>query len=486
MKLGARLTAPPAGIVPGPAAAGGGMPAPPAPSAGLVGGVMAGAKAPTPFYGSGYTGLGDGDNGRAAGLYGWLDDDVKTRMKADNQYQMLAGDGQAVKLGDYLDAFKAADGRYVIKPHKQITHTKSGNLTEIAGEYGSREDMRRALGFAGAGDDMMVGFSNARSGGGDASGGVLSPADALALARRQASGAIHSDQREAAREASAPASRAYMASSDPQYKGFVQLGNVGPLNDDIGKMLPAIYAQVEATTPEQQRQVRNALFKYDDRYGLMANEQLVQAALGQNKNRSKGWLQDLVKFEAFNFKKMAGQIKDNPARLLYGSADPFSTKVWNGVLGTNDKPILNQMGGASDEAWREAAAKGINLGPAKTMHAIASTIAAFYGARGIGNAMGGGQLASAAGKGVVQAGMNNGQVDWKGLVMSYLGQNLPTGVADWVNGTGLGQWAGGYGVNLGQLAGSSLNNLALGKKVDGMQLGLQAAGGLVSKAMQGR
>jgi len=86
----------------------------------------------------------------------------------------------------------------------------------------------------------------------------------------------------------------------------------------------------------------------------------------------------------------------------------------------------------------------------------------------------------------VQAGMNNGQVDWKGLVMSYLGQNLPTGVADWVNGTGLGQWAGGYGVNLGQLAGSSLNNLALGKKVDGMQLGLQAAGGLVSKAMQGR
>ena len=508
-RLGAKLSAPPPGL----GQAGGGMMVHGLvrPGVGLINGIVEGGVAPpagttpppanpatpaAPFklYGSGYTGLGDGDNGRAAGVYGWLDDEIKAKATADKSYQLLAGEGQSVKLGEYLDAFKATDGRYVIKPAYTERRGKGESGPMHAAVYGSRDDMRRALGFEGAADDISVGFSDAHSGGGDAGGGVLSAADALVKAKLRATGGLGtanmSVQQARALGGNYDLPKAYQAGSDAQYKGYVQLGNQGPLNDDINSMLPAIYLEVGASTLEQQKLVRGALFKYDDRYGVMANEHLVLAALGKNKNRSKGWLQDLVKFEAFNFKKMMGQVKDNPARLLYGSADPFSTKAWNGVLGTDDKPILNQMGGASDEAWKEAAAKGINTKAAAGMHTLASVIASFYGAKGIAGAAGGGTVGNAASKLAIQAAQNNGKVDLVGLITSMLGnqltQGLSNGISGAINTTDFGQALLSNGVNAGQLAGNAAGNLVLGKKVDPLALGLQAGVGLVGNWMKGK
>jgi hypothetical protein len=117
------------------------------------------------------------------------------------------------------------------------------------------------------------------------------------------------------------------------------------------------------------------------------------------------WLGDVGNFEYFNLGKMAQQVGDNPARLLYGSADPFSTGVWNKVLGTNDKPLVDQWGGAAKQRYQEAEDAGINTGPGATMHGIARTIAGFFTGGAAGNAMGG---ASSAGSGVSAGGSGIG------------------------------------------------------------------------------
>lgn len=110
------------------------------------------------------------------------------------------------------------------------------------------------------------------------------------------------------------------------------------------------------------------------------------------------WFGDVGSFEAFNAKGMLGQVKDNPARLLYGSADPFSTKVWNGLLGTNDKPIIDQFGGAADHRYEDAEEAGINTGPGKSMHTLAKAIASIYAGGAASGAMSGGaSTASTAG-----------------------------------------------------------------------------------------
>jgi hypothetical protein len=102
-----------------------------------------------------------------------------------------------------------------------------------------------------------------------------------------------------------------------------------------------------------------------------------------------GWLSDVGKFEGFNLKGMLNQIGDNPARILYGSADPFSTNVWNNILGTDDKPIIDQYGGAAPQRYQEAQQAGINTGPGAQMHGVARTIASMYGGQALGGAMGG-------------------------------------------------------------------------------------------------
>lgn len=110
------------------------------------------------------------------------------------------------------------------------------------------------------------------------------------------------------------------------------------------------------------------------------------------------WLGNLGNFELFNAKGMLNQVKDNPARLLYGSADPFSTKVWNKILGTNDKPLIDQWGGAADHRYQEAEDAGIDTRAGRAGHNVAKTIASFY-AGGYGADKAGGLLSSGTGGG---------------------------------------------------------------------------------------
>lgn len=108
------------------------------------------------------------------------------------------------------------------------------------------------------------------------------------------------------------------------------------------------------------------------------------------------WLGDLGSFELFNLKGMANQVKDNPARLLYGAADPFSTSVWNKILGRDDKPLVDQWGGAASHRYDEAEDAGINTGAGKQMHGVAKAIASIY-AGGYGSSALGGATGSSTG-----------------------------------------------------------------------------------------
>ncbi len=163
-----------------------------------------------------------------------------------------------------------------------------------------------------------------------------------------------------------------------------------------------------------------------------------------------GFIKDVLSFENFNLKNMWGKIKDNPARMLYGGHDPASTKAWNKVLGRNDEPLVNQLGGASKDTYGKASDAGINTKPGKTMHNIASAIVAAYAGgygasqmgattggavAGGGEVAGGGAIAGAEGAGAA-AGAGTGA----GAVAGAGGNVLPTVV---VTGTSTGGGLGG-------------------------------------------
>lgn len=100
------------------------------------------------------------------------------------------------------------------------------------------------------------------------------------------------------------------------------------------------------------------------------------------------YLGDLLQFEGFHGKEILKDIWNKPTRLLTG-VDPASTKLWNGILGTDDKPIVDQMGGATSQRYKDAEAAGIDTSAGRTGQNIAHVVAALYGAQGLGNALGG-------------------------------------------------------------------------------------------------
>jgi hypothetical protein len=110
-----------------------------------------------------------------------------------------------------------------------------------------------------------------------------------------------------------------------------------------------------------------------------------------------GFFSDLFKFEnhfSVNFFK---DIKKDPSRLLTG-VDPFSTKAWNAVTGSDKKPLVNMFGSPGEQYYESAKAKGINTGAATDFHAVADMVAAFYGAQGIAG-IGGGSSGSTSSSG---------------------------------------------------------------------------------------
>jgi len=141
-------------------------------------------------------------------------------------------------------------------------------------------------------------------------------------------------------------------------------------------------------------------------------------------------LRDILKFEGFNGKKIFGGVLKDPSRLITG-VDPFSTKVWNKILGTHKDPLVDQMGGATNDTYKEAEAAGINTGPGHKMQDVAHVAAAIFAANGLAGIGGG-----AAGAGAAPAGAEGG-------ALAGGGGELLGGAA--VDSAGLGGAAAGGG-----------------------------------------
>lgn len=111
-----------------------------------------------------------------------------------------------------------------------------------------------------------------------------------------------------------------------------------------------------------------------------------------------GYLSDALKFEIFHTRDLWDRLRRDPKRAILG-VDPASTWAWNKVLGRDDEPLVDQLGGPYGGKWismgdpeggvygraREA---GINTQPASQLHDVAHVVAASYGAQGLGGAAG--------------------------------------------------------------------------------------------------
>lgn len=100
------------------------------------------------------------------------------------------------------------------------------------------------------------------------------------------------------------------------------------------------------------------------------------------------FLSDVLDFEKFHTKDLWERLKDDPKRLLLG-VDPWSTKIWNKVLGRDDEPLVDQMGGAyggqtfsmgnpEGGVYQRAREAGIDTTSGSQLQDLAHVIAAQY------------------------------------------------------------------------------------------------------------
>lgn len=158
------------------------------------------------------------------------------------------------------------------------------------------------------------------------------------------------------------------------------------------------------------------------------------------------WFGDLGSFELFHGKDLLKNIWSHPTRLLTG-IEPVSTKLSNTILGRDDKPLVDQMGGATGDDYRKAEAAGINTSAGKGMQNLAHVVAAIeaggYGANALGGTAGAGAAAGDTGAGLSLGGAEAGTSTGFGLG----GDALSAG--------GVGGGASDF--SLGSLGGGSAN-----------------------------
>lgn len=95
---------------------------------------------------------------------------------------------------------------------------------------------------------------------------------------------------------------------------------------------------------------------------------------------------------AFQLDRMGNLITDvahDPSRLITG-VDPASTSAWNAALGTDKKPLVGQLGGATEQNFTDYENKhGFgSLGSARADSTAANYIAAIGGAAGAAHGLG--------------------------------------------------------------------------------------------------
>lgn len=109
---------------------------------------------------------------------------------------------------------------------------------------------------------------------------------------------------------------------------------------------------------------------------------------GNGSTSGGNFLGDTLKFETFHGGSILKKLAHDPSRLITG-VDPASTGLWNTVLGTHNKPIVDQMGGATGDDYAKASNAGINTTAGHDVQDLAHVVAAAFAAEGLAGAGGG-------------------------------------------------------------------------------------------------
>lgn len=103
-----------------------------------------------------------------------------------------------------------------------------------------------------------------------------------------------------------------------------------------------------------------------------------------------------VKFELDHGSQILKGLWDQPEQLVFG-IDPLGTKIGNAVTGADNKPLVDQMGGALESRYSDYENRtGRSTGYAHDLQDVAHVVASMYGAKGLGKAAGAGAKALGA------------------------------------------------------------------------------------------
>lgn len=115
------------------------------------------------------------------------------------------------------------------------------------------------------------------------------------------------------------------------------------------------------------------------------------------------YLGNVLKFEMFNGKNMLKNAWNNPDQMLLGAADPFSARVWSTITGKDYKPIVDQMGGATQDTYRKADAAGLDTHDGRQVQNLAHVIAGLYAGGYGASAAGVGSAGGVGGSGILSS-----------------------------------------------------------------------------------
>lgn len=108
------------------------------------------------------------------------------------------------------------------------------------------------------------------------------------------------------------------------------------------------------------------------------------------------WLGDVIGFEKSALNNKLGK-KDLIPQVLMGAADPVGASFWSGVTGHHYSPLLNGLGGATSDDYKQARSEGIDTRAGHSMHKLAQIIALYQTGSWLGGLAGAGGSAAAGG-----------------------------------------------------------------------------------------
>jgi hypothetical protein len=144
-------------------------------------------------------------------------------------------------------------------------------------------------------------------------------------------------------------------------------------------------------------------------------------------------------------KNLGNHFRSSPTQLLTG-VDPAATKLWNGALGTSNKPWVDQWGGETKQDTQASANRGVNMEDSGYMSTLAHMISSYYAGGYLGNAAGaayGGATAGAGAEGSAGSSALDVQAELAGNAAAGTGSSQAGYDASQIPGWTAGSGAGG-------------------------------------------